>query len=187
MKNIPIIYKECIKAGVTDPGQIAYVLATAEHESKLGAMMMERQWIKDEAANVKYFNEKYGGRKDLGNTQPGDGAKFRGRGFCQITGRVNYTDWSRRLGIDLLSNPDLAAKDITIASRILVIGMREGSFTKRHKLETHINGAKRDFWNARRIINAPENPKNPADDAQKKKATKEIAEMAERYYKAQVG
>jgi predicted chitinase len=183
-KNIPIIYKECIKNGVTDPGQIAYVLATAEHESHLGKMMMERQWIKNEEENNKYFTERYGGRKDLGNIDPSDGPKYKGRGFCQITGRVNYTYWSKKLGIDLLENPDLAANDISVAARILVVGMKEGSFTKKHKLADHINGTKRDFLNARRIINAPENPKNPKDDAEKKKATKEIEAMANRYYNA---
>ncbi len=173
-KNIPIIYKECIKNGVTDPGQIAYVLATAEHESHLGKMMMERQWIKNEEENNKYFTERYGSRKDLGNIDPSDGPKYKGRGFCQITGRVNYNYWTNKLGINLLENPDLAASDISVAARILVVGMKEGSFTKKHKLSDHISGSKRDFMN----------PKNPKDDAEKKKATKEIEAMANRYYTA---
>ncbi|MDX1957511.1 MAG: glycoside hydrolase family 19 protein [Leptospiraceae bacterium] len=183
-KTIPIILSECAKNSVTDLGQIAYIIATTEHESKLGQIMMERAWIKDEAQNNAYFEQRYQGRADLGNTQPGDGIKFKGRGFCQITGRVNYTDWSKRLGVDLLSNPDLAATDVSIAARILVIGMRDGTFTKRHKLADHILGNKRDFQNARRIINAPDNPRDPKDDAEKKKATAAITAMAERYFTA---
>jgi predicted chitinase len=183
-KTVPAIVLECSKNGITDLGQIAYIFATAEHESKLGQIMIERAWIKDEAANNQYFEQRYQGRADLGNTQPGDGIRFKGRGFCQITGRVNYTDWSKRLGKDLLTNPDLAATDMSIASSILVIGMRDGTFTKKHKLSDHILGGKRDFQNARRIINAPENPRDPKDDAEKKKATAAITAMAERYYKA---
>lgn len=53
--------------------------------------------------------EAYQGRKDLGNTQPGDGKRFKGRGIFQLTGRVNYTAYGKRLGLDLVSNPELAA------------------------------------------------------------------------------
>jgi hypothetical protein len=182
-KVIPVLYEACIKNGVTDAGQIAYVLATAEHESKLGRFMEERQWIKDTAANNEYFEKRYQGRTDLGNTQPGDGIKFKGRGFCQITGRVNYERWSKKLGVNLLDNPDLAAKDLNIATKILVIGMKEGSFTG-HSLARYIQGGNRDFYNARRIINAIEDPKNPANDAEKKKAAQLCQEAAERYFKA---
>lgn len=51
----------------------------------------------------------YEGRKNLGNTQPGDGPKFIGRGVLQLTGRANYADYSKKLGIDLIAHPDLAA------------------------------------------------------------------------------
>jgi hypothetical protein len=49
----------------------------------------------------------YGGRKDLGNIFPGDGAKFIGRGPSQLTGRFNYTKYGSLMGVDLINNPDL--------------------------------------------------------------------------------
>lgn len=51
----------------------------------------------------------YEGRKDLGNTQPGDGKRFKGRGPIQLTGRANYRDYGQRLGIDFERHPEIAA------------------------------------------------------------------------------
>ncbi|MGB0971687.1 MAG: glycoside hydrolase family 19 protein [Mycobacterium sp.] len=51
----------------------------------------------------------YEGRADLGNTQPGDGTRYKGRGAIQVTGRHNYTQMSEDLGVDFVNHPELAA------------------------------------------------------------------------------
>jgi putative chitinase len=52
----------------------------------------------------------YNGRRDLGNTHPGDGPRYKGRGIIQLTGRSNYAHYGQILHKDLVGNPDLAAK-----------------------------------------------------------------------------
>jgi Predicted chitinase len=56
--------------------------------------------------------EAYEGRKDLGNIYKGDGARFKGRGLIQITGRTNYEALSKDLGIDFVSNPALLEQPV---------------------------------------------------------------------------
>lgn len=81
--------------------RIAAFLAQIGHES--GSLVYSK-----ELGGASYF-AKYDGRKDLGNTEPGDGAKFCGRGLIQITGRANYAKASQSLFGDdrLLRKPDL--------------------------------------------------------------------------------
>src|SRR5580692_10071785 len=55
------------------------------------------------------MNKMWDGRTDLGNVESGDGAKFRPRGLLEIVGKANYTNYSEITGIDLVSDPNIAA------------------------------------------------------------------------------
>lgn len=99
-----------IGAGLNRPHRLAQYLAQLAHES--GGWRYDREIWGPTAAQKRYE-----GRKDLGNTQPGDGSLFRGRGPIQITGRANTTafrDWARKLdptAPDFARNPDLINTD----------------------------------------------------------------------------
>lgn len=70
---------------------------------------------KQKANQEMLANILYGGKwglENLGNTEKGDGWKFRGRGFKQITGRANYESLSRDTGIDFVNNPDLLLSEV---------------------------------------------------------------------------
>jgi putative chitinase len=67
-----------------------------------------------ESGSLRYWEElasgaAYEGRKDLGNTQPGDGKRFKGRGPIQLTGRANYKKAGDALGMNLVANPTIVA------------------------------------------------------------------------------
>lgn len=89
------------KYEVNTPLRIAAFFAQTIHES--GSFKYTREIASGKA---------YEGRKDLGNIFPGDGMKFKGRGYLQISGRVNYASLSKYLFNDenvLLKTPDLIA------------------------------------------------------------------------------
>ena len=102
----------------------AYILATAWHETG------QFKWLEEIGAR-SYFNRynadtKIG--KALGNTQSGDGYKYRGRGYVQLTGRRNYNWAALATGRDLVADPD-KVKEPEIAALIMVKGMTTGRFT----------------------------------------------------------
>lgn len=88
--------------GVMDnPHRLAHLLAQLGHES--GSFRHMREVWGPTPAQAGYE-----GRADLGNTQPGDGRRYMGRGPIQITGRANYRRFGRLIGIDIEGAPELA-------------------------------------------------------------------------------
>jgi predicted chitinase len=73
----------------------------------------------NEYGSHRYFTRMYEGRRDLGNVRRGDGARFHGRGYIQLTGRGNYRTYGRRLGVPLVRRPALALRP-AVGARVLV-------------------------------------------------------------------
>lgn len=120
-----------------------------------------------ERGGLKYFTKYDPGTRrgvQLGNTQPGDGFRYRGRGFVQVTGRANYRHDGNLLGLDLIGNPDLALQP-DVAYRIASRGMKEGWFTGHRFASYFADQRPPDYLNARRIINSLDRAQEIADIA----------------------
>jgi putative chitinase len=102
----PHLNRTMVEYSINTPLRQAHFLAQIAHES-------DRFNALEEYAS----GSDYEYRSDLGNTQPGDGVRFKGRGLIQVTGRTNYLECGRALGVDLISNPArLADPDLACRS-----------------------------------------------------------------------
>ena len=104
----------------------AHFLAQIAHES----ISFTRTTEEGDNAGQRYEN-----RANLGNTHPGDGRKYKGRGLIQLTGRNNYISYGRAVGIDLVNNPGLVASDLFLS--VDVAGWYW--YTKRSNKKGHVN------------------------------------------------
>lgn len=134
--------------GDGDKRKLAYLLATTAWETAYTMQPIH------ERGGKTYFTKydpdtKIG--KTLGNTMPGDGYKFRGRGYVQLTGKRNYNKAGKAVGLDLVKEPDLALMP-EASARILINGAMEGWFTGR-KLADYITPDHCDYLGCRKIIN----------------------------------
>ena len=98
-KFLPFFNRYLPEYGITSKVAVAAFLAQIGHES--GQMRYAEELASGKA---------YEGRKDLGNTEPGDGVRFKGRGLIQITGRTNYAQLSKAFGVDFIAHPELLSQ-----------------------------------------------------------------------------
>ena len=92
-----------------DAAQINTPLREAHFIAQIGHESGDLQWAR-ELGGPSYF-ARYDGRADLGNVEAGDGFRFRGRGFIQLTGRANYVAYGHAVGRDLISEPDAVSDE----------------------------------------------------------------------------
>jgi len=126
-------------AGITNPTEVAMFMAQMDHESGgfktlsenlnysasrlgqvFGAKLRKAGKTAQEVAAggaEAIANLVYGNR--MGNTAPDDGFKYRGRGIIQMTGKANYEKYGKMIGVDLVSNPDLAS-DPKVAAQLAI-------------------------------------------------------------------
>ncbi|MCK4493116.1 MAG: LysM peptidoglycan-binding domain-containing protein [Methylococcales bacterium] len=134
---------------------IAYMLATIKHETANRFQPITeyggRSYFSRYDPVLANSSRRRSRAKANGNTRRGDGYKYRGRGFVQITWQKNYKKLGDVLGHDLVKYPEKAL-DPTIAYQIMSYGMRHGIFTGR-RLSHYLSDSHTDYRNARKIIN----------------------------------
>ena len=129
--------------------QWAYVFATVYHETGKTFKPLRESPDRDDAwrkRNFRYF-------------------PYYGRGYVQLTWERNYALYSKKVGTDLVKNPD-KAMDPAIAWYVLVDGFTTGSFTGKRMLH-YVNSSVVDYVNARRIINGVDKAQTIAGYANK--------------------
>ncbi|WP_421217628.1 hypothetical protein [Aeromonas enteropelogenes] len=169
--------------------QLAYMLATARHETYhfiSGEYFSE----KPEVGPVSYF-DKYDpiladtpARRERarlhGNTEEGDGYKYRGRGCVHLTWKKNYQRAKDNLGVDFVSFPERAA-DFDYAVSIMIWGMENGVFTGT-SLNDHINKLSVNYVSARKIINGSDAAMLIASYAEKFQSILEVTSIASKEF-----
>lgn len=143
--NLPPVLDALVAAKLPDRAMVLMALGTirAETESFLPSSELQSRFNTSPSGHPF---DLYDNRRDLGNTGPPDGANFRGRGFVQLTGRANYNRYAGEIGVDLITNPELA-NEPELAGILLArfLGDRENAI--REAL------AANDLTTARRLVN----------------------------------
>ncbi len=104
----PALEREMAARNIDSPLRRAHFLAQIGHES--GELRFRTELASGNA---------YNGRTDLGNDQPGDGPRFKGRGLIQLTGKANYKLFGRSIGreAEIMADPDMVARDPNLCVR----------------------------------------------------------------------
>ena len=147
--NLPPVLDALVSANLPDRVMVLMALGTVRAETESFQPISEGQSRFNTSPSGRPF-DLYDNRHDLGNTGAPDGVNFRGRGFVQLTGRANYSRYAGEIGVDLISNPELA-NDPQIAAKLLArfLGDREDRI--REALSVN------DLAAARRLVNGGSN------------------------------
>ena len=150
--------------------QAAYMLATVWHETAHTMLPIEEYgkgkgrtygtWFENSLGKLYSFID---GLKKVAYLFDDYPHLYYGRGYVQLTWWANYDKASKKLGIDFVNHPEYALQR-EHAVKILITGMKEGWFTGR-KLSDYISGNKKDYVNARRIINGMDKAQKIANEA----------------------
>jgi hypothetical protein len=149
-----------------DPRWLAYILATAFHETAYTMQPVRETLAASDEKAVEILDRAYAaGKLSWVKTvywlPDEDGKSWLGRGLVQLTHKRNYEAMSRLTGIDLVADP-ARAMEMQTAVTILVEGMIAGSFAP-HKRADHLNAEKADWVNARRIVNGTDRAEKLAE------------------------
>lgn len=90
----------------------------------------------------------YEGRTSLGNTHPGEGIKYKGRGYIQLTGRSNYEHYGTLIGVDLINHPELALDPVNSA-KIFALYFKEKG--------VNVVCEQKDWVKVRKLVNGGDN------------------------------
>lgn len=146
-RHLPHVLAALRDRGLTTGPLVLAALATIRAETEGFVPIAERPSRFNTSPGGAPF-DRYDGRADLGNQGPPDGARFKGRGFVQLTGRANYARFGEAIGLGrtLLDEPDLACEP-AIAARLLAAFLA----AVRPRLDRAL--AKGDLAAARRLVN----------------------------------
>ncbi len=157
--NLPPVLAALSDAGLGDRPMVLTALATIRAEAAPFEPLSEDRSRFNTSPDGHAF-DLYDHRSDLGNRGHGDGERFRGRGFVQLTGRANYAVYGPRLSpvVDLIANPDAAHECVT-AARLLALFLHD----KQARIRTAI--WEDDLRTARRLVNGGSHGLNDFMDA----------------------
>lgn len=144
-KFLPGVLAALSAAGLGGTDFVAMALATIAAETAGFVPIPEGQSRYNTQQGGQPF-ALYDHRPDLGNHGPGMGAKYKGRGYIQITGADNYARIGKEIGVDLLNHPDLAC-DPAIAGKVLA------QYLKDHEPKIRAALVAGDMEAARRAVN----------------------------------
>lgn len=161
-EGLEAILQEYSSLCINDLRKLAYILATAYHETAKTIQPIKEYGLGkgyDYGKKLKMSRKPYSTPNQI----------YYGRGFVQLTWYENYDAMGKQLGIDLLNNPDLML-NMKYSIDAMFIGMTKGMFTGK-KLSDYFTDSKTDWVNARRIINGTD-------------AAEKIANYAKIFYNA---